>query len=262
MIPRGDDNDMAAIMVAADKLKNQVRMFAVRNGAPPWWADIWETRPRPHVHLIAAAPRGKVKLMCQSIEASKALGDVDIDACPVTNINRLVSYLTKEQTTESRFAGGLQTRRIRGSHKLPEGGDRQHISRALETELLQAGLIKPWTKTNARRISKPVNIEALNRDFDRAKFGMFFVEDIPETNTPTKAKRPPQKRAKIPPPSLPLAYPPTIADMLAKLNLTMTDAEIAARLNISRPQATNIRNRQFGPSPDVVRRVLELARAA
>ena len=41
-----------------------------------------------------------------------------------------------------------------------------------------------------------------------------------------------------------------------------THEEIARRLGISRPQATNILNGQFRPSRDVVRRVLELARAA
>jgi transcriptional regulator with XRE-family HTH domain len=45
-------------------------------------------------------------------------------------------------------------------------------------------------------------------------------------------------------------------------SLGETHEEIARRLGISRPQATNILNGQFRPSRDVVRRILELARAA
>ena len=41
-----------------------------------------------------------------------------------------------------------------------------------------------------------------------------------------------------------------------------THDKIARRLGISRPQATNILNGQFRPGREVVRRVLELARAA
>jgi transcriptional regulator with XRE-family HTH domain len=52
-------------------------------------------------------------------------------------------------------------------------------------------------------------------------------------------------------------------DMLeAMKGLGATHEEIGRRLGLSRPQTTNILNGQFRPSRDVVRRVLELAKAA
>ena len=51
-----------------------------------------------------------------------------------------------------------------------------------------------------------------------------------------KPKAPPRKRERIAPPSLPLDYPPSVADMLAGLGLTHDI--IAARVGISRQQVT------------------------
>ena len=52
-------------------------------------------------------------------------------------------------------------------------------------------------------------------------------------------------------------------DVLAAMKgLGETHEEIGRRLGLSRPQTTNILNGQFRPSREVVRRVLELARAA
>jgi hypothetical protein len=65
---------------------------------------------------------------------------------------------------------------------------------------------------------------------------------------------------RIAPPSLPLDYPPSVADMLAGLGLTHDI--IAARVGISRQQVTNVIHGRFGISRPVAQRVLELARAA
>jgi len=254
------DDDTAALRESADKIKNHVRTFAVRNGAPPWWADVWECRPRPNFHLIAAAPPGKVRRMCKGIKASTILGD--IDARPVTDINGLINYLLKEQTTEAWYAAGRDMRRLKGSHKLPDGGDRQHLSRALEDELLRAGLIERWHKTNARRAAKLVNVEAINRDIERARVGLFFVDDLPEAKAPQKAKpahRTSRKRDKIAPPSLPLPYAPTVAELLAGLG--PTHEAIGERVGLSRPQVSNVIQGRFGVSRPIARRVLELSRA-
>jgi hypothetical protein len=68
------------------------------------------------------------------------------------------------------------------------------------------------------------------------------------------------KRDKIPPPSLQMDYPPTVADLLAGLG--PTHEAIAERVGLSRPQTTNIICGRFGASRPIVRCVLELARAA
>ena len=82
------------------------------------------------------------------------------------------------------------------------------------------------------------------------------------TSAPPRRTLRPRRRERIPPLSLQMDYPPSIDELLERLHLTMTDAEIAELLRISRPQATNIRNRQFGASRHVRHRVLELTRAA
>jgi hypothetical protein len=68
------------------------------------------------------------------------------------------------------------------------------------------------------------------------------------------------KRDKIPPPSLQMDYPPSIADLLAGLG--PTHEAIAERVGLSRPQVTNLICGRFGASRPIVRRVLGLARAA
>ena len=60
--------------------------------------------------------------------------------------------------------------------------------------------------------------------------------------------------------SLPLDRRPDVIDLMARLG--PTHEAIAARIGRSRPQATNILNRQFGCSRQVARRVLQLTRAA
>lgn len=95
-----------------------------------------------------------------------------------------------------------------------------------------------------------------------AKVRESLFDELDVTHAPQKAKRDKRRREKRQPPSLQMDYPPSIPDMLEGFHLTMTDAEIAERLRISRPQATNIRNWQFGPSRAVVQRVIKLARAA
>ncbi len=104
------------------------------------------------------------------------------------------------------------------------------------------------------------DIKQTNSPNIMVKKSLFDALDV--AHAPPKSKRVPRRREKKPQSSLPMPFPPDIPDMLERLHLKMTDAEIAEQLRISRPQATNIRNRQFGASRQVRCRVLELARAA
>ncbi len=94
----------------------------------------------------------------------------------------------------------------------------------------------------------------------RYRESLFGAEPLPTLPAPERPKGPPRKREKIEPPSLPMDYRPTIADLLA--GLAETHQAAAELVGLSRPQATNIINYQFNPSPAVAQRVLELARAA
>jgi hypothetical protein len=60
--------------------------------------------------------------------------------------------------------------------------------------------------------------------------------------------------------ALPLNFEPDVVALMR--DLAPTHAEIAAKIGRSRQQVTNIIVGRFGPSPEVVRRVLELSRAA
>ena len=97
------------------------------------------------------------------------------------------------------------------------------LSRELERDMLAAGVTCPFDRTYARKAH-------------------------------------PRRRDKIPPPSLPLAYPPSIAELLP--GLAPTYRAVAERVGVSRQQVTNIIVGRFGVSRNVARRVLELARAA
>ena len=235
--------------------------FQRDNSVPPWWADMLEVNPSLHLHLLAAAPFRKANVMCRAIEGSTIHGDVD--ARPVPDMNGLVGYLLGEVTTEAHYGLGPQTRRIPGSHKIPDGGDRQRLSRGLTTALIGARLIEPWTRTNARRKARAVAVEALRNDIERARIGLFFAEDIPEAMTTTRRpKAKPTLREKIPPPSLPMMYPPTVIDLLAEMRKHLTCEQIAERVGLSRQQTNNVAVERFGVSRKVRERVLELARAA
>ena len=86
------------------------------------------------------------------------------------------------------------------------------------------------------------------------------AEPLPLLAAPPMPKAHPRKRDKIPPLSLPLAYPPSIAELLP--GLAPTYRAVAERVGVSRQQVTNIIVGRFGVSRNVARRVLELARAA
>ena len=137
-------------------------------------------------------------------------------------------------------------------------GDRVRLSRELERDMLAAGVIRPFARNYARRLPKApallAEIEVRYRD------SLFDDEPLPMLAMPQRERSASRKREKIPPPSLPLDYAPTVADLLASLGLTHQAAgEVAG---VSRARLPNIINYQFNPSRAVRQRVLELARAA
>jgi hypothetical protein len=132
----------------------------------------------------------------------------------------------------------------------------------LAAELRRNGLLDPYRRTNARRAIKTIDAAAIDRECERARIGLFYADELPLTVVHAKLKEPPRTREKIVPPSLPLDWPPSIPEMLAGLGLSMTHAEIAAVLGLSRQQVTNIIVGRFGVSRLVAQRVVEVARVA
>jgi hypothetical protein len=239
----------------ADKVKNHVVTFQRRNGCPAYWVEVLEPRPCLHVHLIVAAPDRRLRGLIHSLSASSLFGE-RIEAKRIYDMTGLAHYLSKFATPQAHYAAGFVFRRVKGSHIMQ--GDRVRLSRDLERDMLAAGAIRPFARSYARRLPKaPALLAALEV---RYRDSLFDGDLLPVLAAPQRPKAPLRKRDKIPLPSLPLAYPPSIVDMLAGLG--PTHEAIAERLGLSRPQATNIICGRFGISRPVARRVLELARAA
>ena len=101
--------------------------------------------------------------------------------------------------------------------------------------------------------------------FDENGQGNLFG-NLPEFTTPETRRRAPRRREKLPPPTLMLRLFALVTDNTDVIDamraLGPTHESIADRLGLSRAQVTNILNHQFRPSRKVVRRVLELAKAA
>ena len=108
----------------------------------------FEGRGGLHAHITFLGTRDIAKRLKQSARFGELL-----DIQPVTNPNRLTrKYLAKERTSQAgygreRIFGG----RIRGSHRLPGGGDRVRLSRELERDAIEAGYVEPWQHSNAKR---------------------------------------------------------------------------------------------------------------
>jgi hypothetical protein len=111
-------------------------------------AITFEGRGGLHAHITFLGTRDIAKRLKQSARFGELL-----DIRPVTDPDRLTrKYLAKERTPQAGYGreyilGG----RIRGSHRLPGGGDRVRLSRELERDAVEAGYVEPWQHTNAKR---------------------------------------------------------------------------------------------------------------
>jgi hypothetical protein len=243
------------------KVKSYVALRQDRAGMRrgPFWSEVRETKardetPKPGAHIVApmrsAADRDR---LVEAINSSAAYGNTLAKRAPPVEV--LKSYCLKEMTSQAAYRTGI--RRIKGPLPLPEGGDRVRVSPAVRDALLRAERVEPYTRKYAKN---PAARQAWQ--FDTSGQGLLFSR-LPDTDAP-QCERGPVSRPKIEPaPMLRLFAVVGNVDVLETMKaLGETHEEIARRLGISRPQATNILNGQFRPGRDVVRRVLELARAA
>jgi hypothetical protein len=108
----------------------------------------FESRGGLHAHITFLGTRHIAK----RVKQSRRFGEL-LDIRPVTDPDGLTrKYLAKERTPQAGYGrefilGG----RIRGSHRLPGGGDRVRLSRELERDAIEPGYVEPWQHTNARR---------------------------------------------------------------------------------------------------------------
>jgi len=193
--------------------------------------------------------------MIESLSTSASFGG-RIKAKRVYDMTGLARYLSKLATSQAHYAMGFTFRRVPGSHAMQ--GDRVRLSRELEIDMLAAGVIRPFARTYARRLPKAAKLVAEIEV--RFRDSLFEGEPLTALAAPQRPKAPSRKRQRIEPPSLQMDYAPTVADLL--VGLGPTHEAIAERVGLSRPQTTNIICGRFGASRPIVRRVLELARAA
>lgn len=116
------------------------------HGLPPYSAWIFETRPKLHAHIVFVANRNI------AIALGRSRLCIGTKIGPITSIEGLTKkYLTKERTPQAGYGRRDLGKRIGGSHRLPGGGDRVRLSRQLERDAIEAGLVEPWKHTNAKR---------------------------------------------------------------------------------------------------------------
>lgn len=132
-------NEIAAIQKRITRLQGD-------EGFYKYSATIFETRPKLHAHIafvgsldIAAAL--KRSAVCRGCRVAL-----------VTDADGLSKgYLVKERTPQAGFGRSDLGGRIEGSHRIDGGGDRVRLSRELERDCIEAGLIQDWQRTNAKR---------------------------------------------------------------------------------------------------------------
>ena len=120
----------------------------------------FETRGGLHAHSIFIGNAAIIQTMKQS-----AFGP-SIKIKRVYDLDGLVlKYLAKERTPQAGWGRERQLGgRIVGSHKLEGGGDRVHMSRELERDATEAGLVESWDHSNAKR-----KADSIRRAFDQIK---------------------------------------------------------------------------------------------
>ncbi len=129
----------------ADDIWKRIRRLQIDAGLKPYIVIVFETKG-PHLVYL-----GNDEIEWR-LQGHRFNGNVQFD--PVTDPLKLRrAYLVKERTTQANykrqhhFKGG----RLKGSHKLPGGGDRVRLSGELERDAIAAGYIEPWPKTYAKR---------------------------------------------------------------------------------------------------------------
>ena len=191
-----------------------------------------------------------------------------------------VAYMGKERGTQ--FHWGLK-KKGRLEKSVEEGGEfweweqtreilnpRRSQSKGLR-DLIAADATeqerRPRLHLGARL--QPPTVTATCEPIKQTNFTTIIVKEnlfdwLPDMHAPERLNAPPRHRDKIAPaPMLRLFAVLGNVDIIeAMRSVGPTHKAIAERIGISRSQATNIINSQFRPSRAVVRRVLEMARAA
>jgi hypothetical protein len=132
-------NEISAIQKRITRLQGD-------EGFYKYSALIFETRPKLHAHIaFVGSPE-----IAAALERSAVCRDCRVAL--VADADGLSKgYLVKERTSQAGFGRSDLGGRIKGSHPIDGGGDRVRLSRELERDCIEAGLIQDWRRTNAKR---------------------------------------------------------------------------------------------------------------
>jgi hypothetical protein len=129
--------------------KIQKRISRLQQKRDFWAYNAWcfETRPNLHAHFLFVGDSAVVERLKHS-----AFGET-ITINRVYDLGGLLNkYQAKERTPQAGYGRQRQLGgRIKGSHKIEGGGDRVRLSRELERDAIEAGLVGAWQRTNAKR---------------------------------------------------------------------------------------------------------------
>jgi hypothetical protein len=160
--PRGSSRQEIA------EYQKRITREQTAHGFPAYSAWIFETRPELHAHIVFVGNRDLVN----TLRRSRLCITTKIE--PVTDIGGLKNYLAKERTPQAGYRRRDLGGRIAGSHRLPGGGDRVRLSRQLERDAIEAGLVDPWKHTNAKRRGSAQRLRNVERQGDLGKSDRSF----------------------------------------------------------------------------------------
>lgn len=216
--------------------------------------------PKFNSHIVAPFPTADARdRTIESLNRSSlylrfpGLGPNAIDVKAVDDWMNLPGYLLREITQQGAWNKPIYRAYIGSIPLGARGGNRVIPSGDLYNILIKKGRIPAYQKRYARRLTAK---QIMFRDS--------LFEALPMMSAPPKASAPSRHRNNIAPaPMQRLLIVIENVDVIETMRgLGPTQKAIAAQLRISRQHVTNILNYKFGASRAVVRRVLELARAA
>ena len=147
---------------------------------PAYSVLTFETRGGLHAHIVFIGVPEIARRLRRAVFGSF------VEVSRVTDPGCLVrKYLAKERTPQAGYRRNhLLGGRLKGSHRLDGGGDRVRLSRALERDAIEAGAVRPWRHTNAKRAAdrKPYRPRRLR--FNKAPLLIGQLSLLPEIDRP------------------------------------------------------------------------------
>jgi hypothetical protein len=147
--PKGLSRDgIAAIQKRVTRLQSQQGLWC-------YSAWVFETRPQLHAHIVFLGNSWIAERLGRSIVCGGCEVAIVADHDALAR-----NYLVKERTPQAGYGRFDLGGRLRGSHRIEGGGDRVRLSRELERDAVEAGLVDEWRHTYAKRSTHKMRASA------------------------------------------------------------------------------------------------------